>query len=534
VSELIPRQRFINSYIDTRGNTVASLPFSAVILKGLADGGGLYVPVTLPRLSIDEIISMAGHSYAEQAAFIYKCFGVDFEDSQIDEMMHAAYGDNFTQPEVAPVIEVTPNTWVLELVHGPTSAFKDMALQCLPYFFSAALEKTVGSGSSVPHTADADVPLHLILVATSGDTGSAAQQGFKNRQHTGIIVYFPENGVSDIQKRQMTTVEGDNVGAFGVYGSFDDCQNAVKSIFNDDAFNAVLADRNVRLSSANSINWGRLLPQVVYFVSTYARLVANKTLAPGQLLDVCVPTGNFGHILAAWYAREIGTPIGHLYCASNENHVLSDFINTGIYDISDRPFIVTPSPSMDILISSNLERLLFELTGRNFDLINSWMNDLSTRQVFHVDKPTFAALRRVFAADWVSSADSLEAIRRVHAESGYLADPHTAVAWEVASRLRLSTDTPLLVTATAHWAKFAADVYRALQGVSPDEALPDDVVSLSGSELITLIQKQYSSAEVPARLISLDDLPVRFSATSDPTPDSIRQTVLDWLDARDY
>jgi len=513
-----------NGYIDTRGQTAEPLPFSTVIIQGLATGGGLFVPQTIPQLTMAEILELAKHPYASQAAFIYHCFGVDYPDAAIEALMQASYGENFTAPEIAPLVEVAPQTFLLELMHGPTSAFKDMALQCLPHFFSAALQSSQ----------DNAIPLHLILVATSGDTGPAAQQGFKDRPHTAVIVFYPKDGVSDIQKRQMTTLAGQNVGAVGVEGNFDDCQKAVKAIFDDPAFAATLSERGVRLSSANSINWGRLLPQVVYFVSAYARLVAAGSLLPGDKIDVCVPTGNFGHILAAWYARQLGVPIGRLYCASNDNHVLTDFLKTGVYDISDRPFKLTPSPSMDILVSSNLERLLFELNGRDPLLIRQWMADLASKGRFQVDSQTFAALQQVFYADWVSSEDSLSTIRDVFAETGYLLEPHTAVAWKVAERLRPSTEQAVLITVTAHWVKFVEDVYRALNGLSPEQALPEEIASLTGSQLATLMQTEYKTGLLPNYLADLDKQLIRHKAVSTKTDQAIRQAIIDWLDEHGY
>ncbi|MDR1422829.1 MAG: threonine synthase, partial [Coriobacteriales bacterium] len=332
------------------------------------------------------------------------------------------------------------------------------------------------------------------------------------RAHTNIVVFYPQGGVSDVQFLQMATQRGNNVGVFGVKGNFDDCQTAVKAAFNDPVFNEWLASKHaLRLSSANSINWGRLLPQIVYYVSAYAQLVATKALGVGNPLDVCVPTGNFGNILAAWYAREIGVPIERLYCASNENRVLTDFINTGVYDISERSFTLTPSPSMDILVSSNLERQLFELTGRRPETIRSWMEELRTRRRFTVDRDTFAALRAVFLADWVSNDDSLATIREVFAKHDYLLDPHTAVAWEVAERLRTPKGNPVLIVATAHWAKFGRDVYRALENIEAGGDLPDEVAHLSGTELNDLLVSKTGKGPLPVRLAELDSLPLRFT-----------------------
>lgn len=532
---------FINTYTDTRGFSLRPFTFTQTIVKGIAEGGGLFVPVVMPRLSLEEITAFGTIPYAQQAARLYKRFGVDLPAETIDTLMATAYGDNFDTPEVAPIEEVAPGTFVLELWHGPTSAFKDMALQCLPVFFSAAIDRLragstadgVNAASGATETGETDgaggaEEDFLILVATSGDTGKAALEGFKDRDHTGIIVFYPHGGVSDIQFRQMATQRGENVGVFGVEGNFDDCQTAVKSAFNDADFNKTLAiDHKLKLSSANSINWGRLLPQIVYYVSAYAKLVARGALAAGDELDICVPTGNFGNILAAYYAKEIGVPIGRLFCASNENRVLADFINTGVYDISERAFTLTPSPSMDILVSSNLERQLFELTGRDPEAIRGWMEDLRTVRRFQVDKQTFAALRENFCGDWVSNDESLETIREVFSAYGYLLDPHTAVAWKVAERLR--GDNPVLIVSTAHWAKFGTDVYRALNSLTAKSELPAEVAALSGTALNELLSTSFGAGAIPSRLAKLADIPIRFSQVCEGSTTGIEAAVTEWL-----
>ncbi|HEY5468713.1 MAG TPA: threonine synthase, partial [Coriobacteriia bacterium] len=329
--------------------------FTDTVLAGIAPGGGLYVPDGVPALSLEDILSLSGLPYARRAARIYKAFAVDVHPEQIDALMEAAYGTAFDDERIAPVVEVGADMHVLELWHGPTSAFKDMALQCMPLFFSEAVSMRRGAGEALDD--------YLILVATSGDTGKAALEGFADRPHTRIAVFYPANGVSDVQRKQMVTQHGSNVAVFGVAGNFDDCQNAVKAAFADRDFVRRLHESHgTQLSSANSINWGRLLPQIVYYASAYADMVASGGVIAGEPIDVCVPTGNFGNILAGYYAKMIGVPIDRLICASNENRVLADFLATGAYDISSRAFVTTPSPSMDILVSSNLERLLFELT----------------------------------------------------------------------------------------------------------------------------------------------------------------------------
>ena len=509
-----------NSYIDTRGNTPTPIPFTQAVVDGLATGGGLYVPEQVPTFTLEQIVELARMPYAQRAATVYKAFEVDLPEERIDELMQAAYGSNFDDSAICPVNTVADGMHVLELWHGPTSAFKDMALQCLPLFFSESAQQLREQGK-LDNT-------FMILVATSGDTGKAALAGFADVPGTHIGVLFPDGGVSDIQRKQMVTQEGDNVMVWAVRGNFDDCQTAAKKVFGDQEFARELMDGSrIALSSANSINWGRLLPQVVYYISSYSMLVDAGTIQAGELIDVCVPTGNFGNILAAWYAKQMGTPIARLLCASNENRVLTDFINTGVYDISDRNFVLTPSPSMDILVSSNLERQLFELTGRNADAITGWMRDLSERKSFTIDEETFAQVRAAFASDSVSSTECLRTIKRVHDEYGYLLDPHTAVAWEVAQRLR--EDRHVVIASTAHWAKFGTNVYRALHDIEPHGELPADVANLTGCQLNELIAREATGAPIPAGLANIDSKPVRFSQVIDNSTDAVKEAVAHFL-----
>ena len=509
-----------NLYIDTRGCCEAPVPFTEAVVNGLAQGGGLYVPERIPQLSLDQITGLAALPYAQRAAAVYRAFGIDLPDEEIDRLMERSYGANFDDEAICPITSLDDKTHVLELWHGPTSAFKDMALQCLPQFFSASASALREAG-----TLDHEF---LILVATSGDTGKAALEGFKDADGVRIGVLFPDGGVSDIQRKQMVTTTGSNVQVWGVRGNFDDCQTGVKRAFSDDAFARRLLDEHaVALSSANSINWGRLMPQIVYYVSSYAELVAQGKLEAGAELDVCVPTGNFGNILAAWYAKAMGVPIGTLMCASNENRVLADFINTGTYDISDRPFVTTPSPSMDILVSSNLERQLFELTGRDAQAIAGWMRDLSEERRFRVDADTFAKVRADFAADSVDNDECLAVIREALDEHDYLLDPHTAVAYRVAQNLR--GENPVLIASTAHWAKFGDNVYRALHGLDAGAPLPDDVAKLTGCQLNELIARETGDRAIPAGLASLDTMPVRFSAVIDGDVESIEEAAADFL-----
>jgi threonine synthase len=516
---------YTNTYEDTRG-TVSDQPFSQVILEGIAPGGGLFVPKIIPVMQNSMFSELASLPYPKLAAWVYRAFGVDFSHAELERLMGEAYGSNFAHPQIAPLRTVAPDTHVLELWHGPTSAFKDMALQCLPLFFSEAISKRRAQTGGEDYHKD-----YLILVATSGDTGKAALEGYANREHTGIIVFYPHGGVSDIQQLQMTTQQGNNVGVFALRGNFDDCQTTVKQIFANQEFNARLANEyNIKLSSANSINWGRLLPQVVYYVFTYLQLLAGQKITAGDPIDICVPTGNFGNILAAWYARAMGVPIERLLCASNDNRVLCDFINTGTYDISGRDFVLTPSPSMDILVSSNLERQLYELCGRNAQSIRAWMTELRENQRFTVDKQTFAAVREVFLADWASANESLETIAAVYRKFNYLLDPHTAVAWKVAERLRGTN--PVVVVSTAHWAKFAADVYRGLQKIPAGDPLPASAAGMGGLGLAEQIAAQYpAAAPLPKPLAALRESNVRFNTVVDNTVASAQAAICDWLDS---
>lgn len=509
-----------NQYLDTRAQMQSTMPFTQAIVKGLAPGGGLLVPQIIPQMTLDEILALAKMPYAKRAADIFKRFCTDMPDSMIDELTSKAYGSNFDDERIAPVVKVDDGMYVMELWHGPTSAFKDMALQCLPLFFSRAIEMLRQSGE--------DAPDYLILVATSGDTGKAALEGFKDSEHISIIVFYPHGGVSDIQFKQMATQLGSNLAVFGCRGDFDDCQSSVKQTFGDADFAAKLAaENNTKLSSANSINWGRLMPQIVYYVSAYSQMVADGALAAGDELDICVPTGNFGNILGAYYAKRMGVPIGKLVCASNENRVLADFIESGVYDISERQLILTPSPSMDILVSSNMERQLFELSGRDGARIRSWMEDLSTNGRFEVDPEVHEALQSLYACGSASNDESLATIRRVLDTCNYLMDPHTAVAWTVAEQNR--SDRPMLVVSTAHWAKFGSDVYRAMHKLPAGSELPSDVASLTGAQLNDLVSSEAGGVFVPDGLARLDEMELRFTEVCDAGKQSVEQQVISFL-----
>ncbi len=503
-------------YRDTRGAVDAPRTFTEAILEGIAPGGGLFVPERLPRFGMDQIVALADVPYHARAAAVYEAFGLDVSAARTREIAARAYGPNFDHPEIAPVVDVAPGRHVLELWHGPTLAFKDMALQCMPLYFSEALEQAHAGGAT-----DLDF---LILVATSGDTGVAALNGYADRAHTRICVFYPDAGVSALQELQMVTQPGDNLTVYRLAGDFDACQTSVKAVFDDGAFAAELAERHgLALSSANSINWGRLLPQIVYYMSGYADLAARGAVAAGDPIDVCVPTGNFGNILAAWYARDIGVPVRRLLCASNTNNVLYDFLSSGVYDIAARSLVKTPSPSMDILISSNLERLLYDLTG-DPARIAGWMAELKASGRFTVDDETHDKLTASFTPEWVDNDTCLEAIGRVQRELGYLLDPHTAVAWVAAERL--GGDVPVLIASTAHWSKFAADVVRGLTGVAAGEPVPgvdDDL------ELLDRVVDLASGASVPPQLRAVRARPRRFDARVAAGREPVEAALREWL-----
>ncbi len=477
-------------YVSTRDQ---SLCYSAAhaIEQGLSREGGLFLPEKLPALSnVEHLIPM---TYQQRAVEIMKLFLDDFSREELAEYAEKAYGpDKFDCTAVAPVVELHCKTHVLELWHGPTCAFKDMALQMLPYLLTASMKKN-GEEKTV-----------CILVATSGDTGKAALEGFKDVDHTKILVFYPKDGVSDIQQLQMVTQEGKNVGVCSVVGNFDDAQTGVKKIFSDVQFREVLDQRGYVLSSANSINWGRVLPQIVYYISAYCDLVAGGALKNGEPMNVCVPTGNFGNILAGYYAKKMGLPIKTMICASNANNVLTDFIKTGVYD-RNRPFYTTTSPSMDILISSNLERLLFDLTGSDAE-VRGYMQSLSETGRYEVSEIVRKQMQETFVSGCCDDARTLNTIEKVFKGTGYLMDTHTAVAYTVLQDYRASTadDTPAVVVSTASPFKFCDSVLKAL-GVTEQE---------QGTAILQQLTDN-TGKTAPKPLAALAGKPVRFTQVTE-------------------
>lgn len=443
-------------YYSTR-NSSQGVSAAQAIAQGICENGGLFVPENFPTISEEQIKAMYHESYVQRASRILSCFLSDFTEEETEACVRGAYTESkFSGSSPAPLKALADGTYLLELWHGPTCAFKDMALQLLPHLLTRSLKK-IGTDKEA-----------MILVATSGDTGKAALEGFRDVNGTRILVFYPQNGVSSMQKRQMCTQEGENVSVCAVEGNFDDAQTGVKKIFTDASIAGQLSCKGIMLSSANSINWGRLLPQIVYYFSAYCDLAVSGTVKYPEKVNFAVPTGNFGNILAAYYAKRMGLPVGKLICASNSNNVLTDFIRTGVYD-RNRKFYATISPSMDILISSNLERLLYDLTDRDAEKVSGWMNHLSTAGAYRVEELIKHRIQENFYAGFCSDADTKKEIGNIFKERSYLCDPHTAVAMNVCRRYREETGdrTPAVIVSTASPYKFAPDVLDALGAELP-------------------------------------------------------------------
>ena len=438
------------NYQSTRDSSV-SISSAQAITDGISADGGLYVPTEFPVLPFEEYQRLAQCSYVERAQAVLQYFLTDYTPEEIAQSVENAYSGTFDHDCPAPLTKLSDGVYILELWHGPTCAFKDLALQLLPQLLTRAAKKTVPGKELV------------ILVATSGDTGKAAMAGFADVEGTKILVFYPQDGVSDMQKLQMITQEGDNVAVCAVQGNFDDAQNGVKRIFTDETLKQLLAQKNMQFSSANSINWGRLVPQIVYYVSSYCDLLARGQLQRGDKYHVVVPTGNFGNILAAYYARKMGVPIDKLVCASNSNDVLTEFIHTGVYN-RNRKFYTTTSPSMDILISSNLERLLYDLCDRDDEKVKGWMQDLAQTGRYEVDKDTLAKIQELFYAGSCNEKETDWTIKTTYENLGYLLDPHTAVAVAVSNQfvVEVVDDNPIMIVSTASPFKFVHSVLSAL------------------------------------------------------------------------
>lgn len=475
----------------TRNGKMEAAP-SEAIRNGIAPDGGLYVPEEFPALSPEEIAAFAGRPYYENAARVLGAFFTDFTEEEILVCAKSAYLGRFENDIPAPLAMLGENCCLIELWHGPTCAFKDIALQLLPYLLTKASEKCGGGEKSV------------ILTATSGDTGKAALEGFRDVAETEIFVFYPEDGVSGMQKLQMASQKGGNVYVRAVRGNFDDTQTAVKQIFTDETVRAALAKRGMAFSSANSINIGRLVPQIVYYLEAYAKLAAGGEIKAGEEINIAVPSGNFGDILAAYYAKIMGLPVHKLICASNTNHVLTDLIRTGVYD-RNRRFYTTVTPSMDILISSNLERLLFDYYDRDSAAIPALMKALGEKGVYEVSDKVKARLQADFWADWCPEEDTFRTVGEIFAEYHYLCDTHTAVALEVCRRYARETGDRRMtvVVSTASPYKFPASVLKAVTG----ETVSDEFAAAEELE-------QISGMLMPETLRELKNAEIRFTGSS--------------------
>ena len=480
------------------------------ISQGISKDGGLFVPQELPQYTLDTIKTLLPMSYNERAKFVFADFLSDFTSEEIADCVDSAYTkEKFGSDCPAPLVTKKYNgneINIMELWHGPTCAFKDMALQILPHFLTKSLKKKYDGKTAV------------ILVATSGDTGKAALEGFKDVDNTKMIVFYPEDGVSPMQKRQMNTQKGNNVNVCAIKGNFDDAQTGVKKIFTTEEIVKLLNDNNMLFSSANSINWGRLLPQIVYYVSAYCDLVNDNKINLGDKINVVVPTGNFGNILAAYYACCMGLPINKFICASNKNNVLTDFINTGVYD-KNRKFYATASPSMDILVSSNLERLLYMFSGNDDKLVAEWMTQLKITGKYEVTPEVKEKITSQFFGGYCDDDNTKATIKKLFEDEKYLCDTHTSVAINVYNQYveKTGDKTPVVIASTASPYKFSHSV---LEAVSPELICDDEF------EMVERLNK-VSGAEVPKPIAELKNLDVRFNnvTEADKMPEYVKNTL---------
>ena len=499
-------------FISTRGGE--RVTGAEAIVQGLAKNGGLYVPESFPSVSAEEMEKMTEMSYPERAAFVLgKYLADDLGADYLKEICEKAYS-TFEGNDPAPLVKIDESLFVLELFHGPTCAFKDMALTVLPYLLKKSCEVT-GNKDEI-----------LILAATSGDTGKAALEGFRDVPGTKVAVFYPDEGVAKMQRLQMCIQDGGNVFVAAVRGNFDDCQRAVKRLFASEDFNAQLAQKGVRLSSANSINFGRLAPQIAYYFSSYLDLVTSRQIEMGDQIDFVVPTGNFGDILAGWYAKQMGLPVRTLVCASNRNKVLADFFADGVYDVK-RNFFRTMSPSMDILVSSNLERLLFEISGRNAELTAQRMKDLAEKKEYSITAAEKAVLDEQFFGGFASEDDMIEAMYETFDEYGYAMDTHTGVALAVLAQYKKANEkedeptdkTPVVVLSTANPYKFPQDVLYALSGNDVKD-------SFKGIKRLNLL----TAMKPPKSLLDLRYRPLRFKTVVDNDLNKMATEILKFAD----
>ena len=492
-------------YVSTRDKS-RKVSASYAIANGIAPDGGLYCPTSFPALTAEDWHALANLDYKGRSALILGKFLTDFSGEELADYAAKAYADNkFGGADTAPVVALGGGKHMLELWHGPTCAFKDMALQMLPHLLTASLRKTGETRTA------------CILVATSGDTGKAALDGFHDVEGTKIMVYYPVDGVSPMQKLQMVTQEGKNVEVVAIRGNFDDAQSAVKRIFTDETVREGLDKDGMMLSSANSINWGRLAPQIAYYVSAYCDMVKNGAVKMGGKINICVPTGNFGNILAAYIAKKMGLPVNKLICASNANNVLTDFLTTGVYD-RNRAFYATTSPSMDILISSNLERLLYDLCGRDDATIRDWFGQLGKTGRYEVSQDVKDQIKELFWAGCCDDEGTKQTIGDTFRKDHYLCDTHTAVAVNVYRQYKEATgdETKTVIASTASPYKFASSVLGAIADNIPEDeyAQIDELNRISG-------------LPVPKALAELKNKPVRFTGSIEKS--EMEETVLKLL-----
>lgn len=490
-------------FISTRGDA-RKVNSAYAITHGIAPDGGLYVPESFPCVTPQEITQLIEMDYSERAAVILSKFLTDYNYNNLLAACKKAY--SVFEEDVVPLVKIEKGFYILELFHGPTHAFKDVALQILPY-----LLRTGADMSGIKENI-------LILTATSGDTGKAALEGFKNAKGVKIQVFYPSEGVSFMQKLQMAAQEGDNVKVVAVSGNFDDCQSAVKNIFASKEIKQELKAKNIILSSANSINFGRLAPQIAYYFSAYCDLVSGRQIKPNDTVNFIVPTGNFGNILAGYYAKRMGLPVNKLICASNSNNVLSEFFNTGVYN-SDRKFCKTTSPSMDILVSSNLERLIFETSDKNPELTKQRMAELAANKTYSITKAERLALAEDFYANWSNEDDGIEAAYDFFEKYNYPFDPHTSVGLSVYNAYKKQAEDKhaAVILATANPYKFPQEVLYAISG---DDA-SDDFKACK--KLFNL-----TAMPVPQSIIKLKEKALRFKEVSEK--DNIWQTIKEFID----
>ncbi len=496
-------------YKSTRNDEIR-VEASQAIIKGLSDDGGLFIPDSIPSFSHEDIKALLGKTYNERAEIILSKFLTDFTPEQIKHCVNGAYtAEKFGSNDISQLHKLNDSVSFLELWHGPTCAFKDMALQILPYLLTTSvkinnLDKTV-----------------VILVATSGDTGKAALEGFCDVKNTKIIVFYPSDGVSVVQKAQMTTQSGNNTYVCGIKGDFDDAQTGVKKIFADNSVKELLNSNNKHFSSANSINVGRLAPQVVYYFYAYKKLIDNNAIKIGDKINFAVPTGNFGDILAGRYAQMLGLPINKLICASNSNNVLFDFINTGVYN-RKRELSKTISPSMDILVSSNLERLLYYASGKDNELISTLMKNLAQNGEYTVPAEMLKQIQSEFYAGYANDAMTMATLKKYYDETAYVADTHTGVALNVTDAYKAATGdkTPTVVLSTASPFKFSNSVYSALFGADAAAKLHDEYAVMEDLSART-------GCAIPAPLAELKNKPIRHNTVcaKNEMPDFVLKSV---------